>query len=147
MLPKRTAPGAKKEWVPTLVKGPVDFFGMVDATGELIVLDAKQSENVSRFRIDGHVTPEQVIELERYGRNGAHAGLLLYSLARAAFYWMNWHHLLTREASIEWTDPRLIFLGHHDKVIQWAGVIGARKTVPSRFFRGGTIGQQSCAVR
>lgn len=116
-----------------MIKGPVDFYGLERATGRMILFDAKTDGTERRFNVAHHVRgrEQQMEELIRYGRFGAHAGLLIESTVRKRYFWLPWPMLLPvcarRIVSYAWEE--LIDAGDARRMIDWNPIFRARLAV------------------
>jgi hypothetical protein len=98
------------------------------ATGRLIVFDAKETSEKYRFKLSrDHVSASQIVELERYGRGGAHAGLLIEAKAVGRYYWLPWWMLLRSETSYTWAE--LVDCGDTKRAPNWRAALAANRPI------------------
>jgi hypothetical protein len=119
-------------------RGPCDFWGVVKSTpeckgscGRMIILDAKECGLQYRFPVgnDSHFPLHQRMELVAMGREGAVAGLLVHANHTdvGLVLWLPWQHLVERETSIEWADPRWLTIGESSDPIDWEKILTDRR--------------------
>lgn len=114
------------------MKGPVDYCGVVCATGRAIFFDAKESQNKTSFSLHpSHCPAHQIEFLRLMGINGAIAGLLIESKESERYFWLPFEK---REygplygSTVRWTDPRLIDLGDSRMAIKFENIPGVHKS-------------------
>jgi len=110
-------------------RGPVDYVGTVVGSGRAITFDAKQCDQATRFPVgnDTHFPEHQRQFLIRQGEAGAIAGLLVEATHEKVrqYLWLDWRHLLTREASVKWDDPRWVRCGDTGLLVDFTGILKA----------------------
>ena len=113
-------------------KAPVDYIGVVTATGRGIFFDAKESKSKTSFSLHpSHVAPHQAMMLRLMGEGGAVAGLLIEAkhpeLKR--YYWLAWNHLgipIGRD-SLRWDCGLFVDLGDSLHLIRFENVPGVKE--------------------
>lgn len=116
------------------IKSPVDFIGCLRAPGaRAVYLDAKECDLQYRFPVgnEDHFSTYQREFLQLFGASGAIAGLLIEATHPEirAYFWLSWRHLFTAEASIAWSDGRMVCIGSNLDLVKFQNVIAAEAAV------------------
>lgn len=103
-------------------RSPVDFMGMVLPSCVALVVDAKETAH-DRLKLDeSHFAAHQKLQLVRYGGHGAYAGAVVLQTAARRVHWLSWRHLTGDDASIKFTDERMLNVSSF-RGIDWRAVV------------------------
>lgn len=90
-------PTGKNRWVPSSVatRSPCDYMGCTVGDGRALAFEAKQCALVKGFRVNDESTfPQHQRDfIQRMGRAGAIAGVLVEATEISEFLWLDWEYL------------------------------------------------------